>query len=227
MPPDGQSRSLPHATNGLVEVLSCKPLPRLPLPPAEREPVAPAHGRARRAASPQICRSCTVGKPVSDDGGITRSRLKARPSIARNRDATRRRDVRVSAKVQNTVYTARRMLPYLLKSDAVLHVTGAIEAVSEHKPYFTASVSKLLLRTYVAQAAARPETVSSLSQLTEREREMVQLLSEGHSTKGASVLLGIRPKTAETHRTRLMSKLGFHSVAELVRFAIRHRMIEP
>ncbi|HUN95221.1 MAG TPA: response regulator transcription factor [Bradyrhizobium sp.] len=118
-------------------------------------------------------------------------------------------------------------LGYLLKSDAAMHITAAVEAVAEHKPYFTSSVSKLLLHTYAAQAAARPETVPSLSQLTERERQIVQLVAEGHSSKSASVLLGIGAKTAETHRERLMSKLGFHSVVDLVRFAIRHKMIEP
>jgi DNA-binding NarL/FixJ family response regulator len=118
-------------------------------------------------------------------------------------------------------------LGYLLKSDAALHITAAVEAVAEHKPYFTSSVSKTLLRTYVAQARARPDAISAISQLTAREREMVQLLSEGHSTRAASVRLGISAKTAETHRTRLMAKLGFHSVAELVRFAIRHKLIEP
>jgi DNA-binding NarL/FixJ family response regulator len=118
-------------------------------------------------------------------------------------------------------------LGYLLKSDAALHITAAVEAVAQHKPYFTSSVSKTLLRTYVAAARARSEAVSAVNQLTAREREMVQLLSEGHSTRGASVRLGISAKTAETHRTRLMAKLGFHSIAELVRFAIRHNMIEP
>jgi DNA-binding NarL/FixJ family response regulator len=118
-------------------------------------------------------------------------------------------------------------LGYLLKTDAALHVTAAVEAMAEHKPYFTASVSKTLLRTYVAQARARPEAASSISQLTGREREMAQLLAEGHTARGASVRLGISAKTAETHRTRLMAKLGLRSVAELVRFAIRHKMIEP
>jgi DNA-binding NarL/FixJ family response regulator len=118
-------------------------------------------------------------------------------------------------------------LGYLLKTDAALHVTAAVEAVAEHKPYFTASVSKTLLRTYVAQAKARPEAASSIGQLTGREREMAQLLAEGHTARGASVLLGISAKTAETHRARLMAKLGLRSVAELVRFAIRHKMIEP
>jgi DNA-binding NarL/FixJ family response regulator len=118
-------------------------------------------------------------------------------------------------------------LGYLLKSDAALHIIAAIEAVSAHKPYFTSSVSRTMLRTYIAQARARPETVSSINQLTGREREMVQLLAEGHTTRGASAHLGISAKTAETHRTRLMTKLGFRSIAELVRFAIRHKMIEP
>jgi DNA-binding NarL/FixJ family response regulator len=118
-------------------------------------------------------------------------------------------------------------LGYLLKSDAGRHITAAIEALCDHKPYFTSSVSKTMLRAYVAQARATPETASSLSQLTEREREIVQLLAEGRGNKAVSALLGISVKTAETHRTRLMQKLGVHSVAELVRFAIRNKMIEP
>jgi DNA-binding CsgD family transcriptional regulator len=69
--------------------------------------------------------------------------------------------------------------------------------------------------------------VPSLEQLTLREHEIFQLLAEGRSSKGVSALLGISAKAAERHRTRLMKKLGVHSVAELVRFAVRHKIIEP
>jgi len=75
-----------------------------------------------------------------------------------------------------------------------------------------------------------PEAASSVSiyqTLTGREREIVQLLAEGQSCKEISVGLGISVKTAETHRTNVMRKLRMHSVSELVRFAVKHHMIEP
>jgi DNA-binding CsgD family transcriptional regulator len=64
------------------------------------------------------------------------------------------------------------------------------------------------------------------SRLTPREREIVQLLAEGKSNKGVGAALGISVKTAETHRANIMRKLGFHSVSELVRYAVRNRIIE-
>jgi DNA-binding NarL/FixJ family response regulator len=118
-------------------------------------------------------------------------------------------------------------LGYLLKSDAALHITAAVEALSEHKPYFTSSVSKTMLDTYVARIRSGAETMSTSDQLSTREREILQLLAEGRSNRSAAALLGISIKTVETHRARIMDKLGVHSVAELVRFAVRHKMIEP
>jgi DNA-binding CsgD family transcriptional regulator len=72
-----------------------------------------------------------------------------------------------------------------------------------------------------------PSSISIYKTLTGREREIVQLLAEGRTCKELAVALGISVKTAETHRTNVMRKLGMHSVSELVRLAVKHHMIEP
>jgi DNA-binding NarL/FixJ family response regulator len=122
-------------------------------------------------------------------------------------------------------------LGYLLKSDAALHIIAAVEALSEHKPYFTSSVSKAMLDTYVARICveklALGKMAPSVDHLTNREREVLQLLAEGHSNNAVSELLGISRKTVEKHRAAIMKRLGAESVAELVRFAVRHKVIEP
>src|SRR5262249_34720295 len=83
---------------------------------------------------------------------------------------------------------------YLLKSDAKANLIGAIEALAAHKPFFSANVSEALLRSYV-EGSKR-----ALSPLTDRERNVVQLIAEGHSNKEIAQLLGISFKTVETHR---------------------------
>jgi DNA-binding NarL/FixJ family response regulator len=115
-------------------------------------------------------------------------------------------------------------LGYLLKSDAALHVTAAVEALSESKPYFTWSVAKTMLDIYTAQARAKK---SSLDLFSIREREVIQLLAEGRSNKAVSQILGISVKTVETHRSAVMRKLGAKSIPELIRFAVRKKVIEP
>jgi DNA-binding NarL/FixJ family response regulator len=118
-------------------------------------------------------------------------------------------------------------LGYLLKSDAAMHITAAVEALSEHKPYFTWGVSKTMLDVYVARAQASPKAVPSLDVLSLRERQVVQLVAEGRSNIAVSAVLGINPKTTRRHRGAIMKKLGAKSVAELVRFAVRQKVIEP
>jgi DNA-binding NarL/FixJ family response regulator len=110
---------------------------------------------------------------------------------------------------------------YLLKSDARTYLVGAIQALAEHRPFFTKNVSEALLQTYLAES---PET---RSQLTARERTIVQLIAEGQSNKMISVTLNISMKTVETHRASVMRKLNFASPADLVRYAIRNKIIEP
>lgn len=115
---------------------------------------------------------------------------------------------------------------YLLKADAARHIVAAVEALIDHKPYFTWKVSKTMLDTYLAYGHSMPDKAPAFNQLTAREREVIQLLAEGRSNKAVSALLGISVKTVETHRAAIMKKLGISSIAELVRYAIRNRVIE-
>jgi DNA-binding NarL/FixJ family response regulator len=114
---------------------------------------------------------------------------------------------------------------YLLKTDPARQIVAAIEALSEHKPYFTWNVSKTMLDSYLARDGGtdRPPI---LSHLTSRERQVLQLLAEGRSNRAVSVLLGISVKTVETHRAAIMKKLGIGSIAELVRYAVRNSVIQ-
>ena len=110
---------------------------------------------------------------------------------------------------------------YVLKSDAGRVLVDALKALADQKPYFTSKVSALVLEGYL-----NPLTRENPA-LTPREREIVQLVAEGRSTKELADRLGIRPKTAETHRTNIMRKLNLHSVSEVVRYAIRNKLVEP
>ena len=110
---------------------------------------------------------------------------------------------------------------YVLKSDAGRALVDALTALAEQKPYFTSKISALVLEGYL-----NPITRENPA-LTPREREIVQLVAEGRSTKELADRLGISPKTAETHRTNIMRKLNLHSVSEVVRYAIRNKFVEP
>jgi DNA-binding NarL/FixJ family response regulator len=110
---------------------------------------------------------------------------------------------------------------YLLKSDANRHLIAAIEALALHRPYFTPKVSDALLNSFTG----RPGKKNTL--LTSREREVVQMIAEGHTNKAIARLLNISLKTVETHRAAVMRKLNLSSFAALVRYAIRNKMIEP
>ena len=114
---------------------------------------------------------------------------------------------------------------YLLKTDAARHIVAAVEALAEHRPYFTWKVSKTMLETYLAHRRASHDAAPVFIHLTPREREILQLLAEGSSNKAVSALLGIGVKTVETHRAAVMKKLGIKSIADLVRYAIRNRVI--
>jgi DNA-binding NarL/FixJ family response regulator len=110
---------------------------------------------------------------------------------------------------------------YLLKSDAGGSLVEAIQSLAGQKPYFTSKVSALVLKGYL-NPSTRENPV-----LTPREREIVQLVAEGKSTKEVADKLNISPKTAETHRTNIMRKLNLHSLSQLVRYAIRNKLVEP
>jgi len=117
-------------------------------------------------------------------------------------------------------------LGYLLKSDAALSITAAVEALCVHKPYFTGKAARTILEVYLEKQRENAEMAPTPDQVTMREREIIQLLAEGRSNKSVSALLGISTKTVETHRAAVMRKLGLRSLAELVRYAIRNRIME-
>jgi DNA-binding NarL/FixJ family response regulator len=116
---------------------------------------------------------------------------------------------------------------YLLKSDASRDLVTAVEAIRRNKTYFTARVAQIVLDGYLdKKQRSTPATDSPASRLTPRQREIVQLLAEGKSSKEVAVSLGLSVKTAETHRANIMRRLECHSVSELVRYAIRNNIIE-
>lgn len=114
---------------------------------------------------------------------------------------------------------------YVLKTDAGRTLVEAIRALLDHQTFFSTGVHGATNRRTGTRGAAADR--GAPGRLTPREREVMQLLAEGKSNKEIGVLLGITPKTAETHRTHIMAKLGLHSMSELVRYAIRNRMIDP
>lgn len=113
---------------------------------------------------------------------------------------------------------------YVLKSDASEHLLAALGNVSAHKPYFTSSVSELVLAGYLRHDQ-RPASNEARTLLTQREREVLQLLAEGRANKDVAAELKIGLKTVETHRANIMNKLALHSVADLVRYAIRNGIV--
>jgi DNA-binding NarL/FixJ family response regulator len=108
----------------------------------------------------------------------------------------------------------------LLKSEARRDLITAIESLAVHKPYFTARVSEELLKSFLAESEGTGST------LTTRERGVVQLIAEGHTNKVVARILDISLKTVETHRANVMRKLALSSSADLVRYAIRNRIVE-
>lgn len=118
---------------------------------------------------------------------------------------------------------AAGVLGYVLKSDAGRTLVAALEALIDGRPYFTSKVGRMVLDGYLRAPAGETGTQPVLSA---RELEVVQLLAEGKSNKDVAKALGISVKTAETHRSNVMRKTGFASLADLVRYAVRNGIIE-
>jgi len=113
---------------------------------------------------------------------------------------------------------------FLLKSDAGRDLLAAVEAVRHQRTYFTPKVAQMMLDGYL-----RPHEESNASAqcvLTPREREVIQLVAEGKTTKEVATALCLSVKTAETHRTNLMRKLNLHSVADITLYAVRNGIIQ-
>ncbi len=113
---------------------------------------------------------------------------------------------------------------YLLKDSADKEVVRAIAAVAQGKSFFSPAVARVMLDDYVCRLAEKGIT-DRYDTLSEREREVFQLVAEGRTNKEIADLLFISPSTVETHRARVMEKLGLHSAAELVLYAVRKGVI--
>jgi len=116
---------------------------------------------------------------------------------------------------------------YIVKSDSDRDLIIAVETLANHKPFFTPRATEVMLTNFNEgkNRTEPPETMRD--RLTSREREIVQLLAEGKSSKEVASSLNISVKTAETHRANIMRKLQLHTVSELVRYAVRNQIIEP
>jgi two-component system response regulator NreC len=110
---------------------------------------------------------------------------------------------------------------YLLKTQAAQDLVRAVREVSRGAMYLSPGISRTVVEAYLAKSELPPDP------LTSREREVLQLIAEGKTTKQVAVILGVSVKTAESHRTRIMGKLEIHETATLVRYAIRRGLIQP
>jgi DNA-binding NarL/FixJ family response regulator len=113
---------------------------------------------------------------------------------------------------------------FVLKDSADADLVRAVRDLAAGKSYFSPAVSKVVLDDYVRHLADRGIS-DRFDALTEREREVFQLIAEGHSNKDIAALLHLSPGTVETHRARIMEKLDLHSAAEIVLYAVRKGVI--
>jgi DNA-binding NarL/FixJ family response regulator len=134
--------------------------------------------------------------------------------------------------VHHSSYLIREVLDagargYILKSDSDKELVAAVECLAKHKPFFTGYATELLLQGCPGGAGDTHSDLQMSQRLTSREREIVQLLAEGKTSKEVAASLNISAKTAETHRAHIMRKMEFHSVGEIVRYAVRTQIIDP
>lgn len=114
---------------------------------------------------------------------------------------------------------------YVLKSDAERDLISAVQALVQHKTYFTQSATNVVLES-LRDRQREPTEETSGERLTSREQEVVQLLAEGRSNKEVAATLGIGTRTVESHRANIMSKLHLGTFSDLMRYAIRKKIVE-
>ena len=112
---------------------------------------------------------------------------------------------------------------YVLKTDTEDKLIEAIGAMANHLPFFTAKAAEMLLNDLIKGGGSHQKAPS----LTQRERDVIQLLADGRSNREIASRLEISVKTVETHRSSIMRKLKLNSITELVRYAIRNKLIQP
>ena len=164
-----------------------------------------------------------IGMPNLNGLEATRQILAATPDVAililtmHDSDNVVREGLRAGAKA------------FLLKSDAGRDLVAAVEALELQRTFFTTRVSQMVLDGFLNRGGNGHEEREQNpvgEVLTSREREVIQLLAEGKTSKEVAVALNLSVKTAETHRTNLMRKLDLHSVADLTRYAVRNGIVQ-
>ena len=114
----------------------------------------------------------------------------------------------------------------VLKSESGRLLLAAVDAVAQHKPFLVGKVAEIVMGRSLKIEVDGQDTVPLQHRLSSREREVVQLVAEGRTNKEIATELGVSVKTVDAHRTNIMRRLNVHSVADLVRYAIRNRIIE-
>jgi len=114
---------------------------------------------------------------------------------------------------------------YVLKSDADQNLIAAVDSLRQHKPFLTPRVTEFVLDGFMrgGDGDGQPKK----DPVTPREREIIQLVAEGHSSKEVANVLGVSVKTVEAHRANIMRKLHLRSISDLVRYAIRNQIVQP
>ena len=115
---------------------------------------------------------------------------------------------------------------YVLKSDADENLIAAVDSLRQHQPFLTSTVTTFVLDDYLRRGDAAPADVEPAG-VTARERGIIQLVAEGQSSRRTAATLGISVKTVEAHRASIMKKLHLRSVTDLVRYAVRHHIVQP
>jgi two-component system response regulator NreC len=113
---------------------------------------------------------------------------------------------------------------FLLKESAGKEVVQAVTALAEGESFFSPPVAKVMVETYVRRLEGH-DSADRYSLLSEREREVFQLIAEGHANKQIAVVLNVSPGTVETHRAHIMEKLDVHSASEIVLYAVRRGVV--
>lgn len=172
-----------------------------------------------------LCQSLEPHIAVMDVSMPQLNGLEAAAQLQRSSSSTR---VIVLSMYRDETYILRALTAgakgYLLKDTAEEEILPAIRAVLRGNSYFSASISQTLLDDHIRYLQKRG-LQDSYDLLTEREKEVLQLLAEGRSNKEVAAVLNLSLSTVETHRTNMMQKLNLHSAAEIVLYAVRKKLI--
>jgi DNA-binding NarL/FixJ family response regulator len=115
---------------------------------------------------------------------------------------------------------------FLLKTHAKRQLVAAVDALARHQPFFTGALSALVLDTFLHPDKHPAKGTAPADRLTSREREVIQLIAEGRTSKDIARQLGLSVKTVDAHRANIMGKLDLHSVSEVVLYAVRNRIVQ-